>query len=504
MTLDTVGNIYVTGNAQTASGSLDVYCTLKYSQAGILQWSRFFYGSGLGGHYAYAIASDNSSNVYVTGYAYNPGSVFDFCTVKYNSEGVQQWVNYYDGPAHTYDEADKVAVDNAGNIYVTGKSSLFGDFNFQIATLKYSPDGRQIWLQRYGEPTAEPDGLVIDQSCNIYIAGYSGDSAVALKYDSSGNLLWACNFRGVFASAYNAIAVDANDNVYVTGYTDTTSHYDMMKYVTAKYSSSGLLQWLVTYHPVDTLYTRCIGASIALDATGLVYVAGELDDMYGGRVLPKVGIVKYTQAGDTQWVRTPPYDSSLVWAAPIIQADPYNYIYVLSGLSYTHNESNKTYGVLKYDAFGNSVFDILYHDPQYTGSIPAAMAIDRNYNIVVTGSTGWLNYLNTYALTVKYSQPIGVKPISNIVPGRFNLSQNYPNPFNPSTTIKFAIPKDGNVTFEIYDVLGKLVATLANNEFKKAGEYEVSWDAGNFASGVYFYELISGEFSATKKMVLLK
>ena len=91
----------------------------------------------------------------------------------------------------------------------------------------------------------------------------------------------------------------------------------------------------------------------------------------------------------------------------------------------------------------------------------------------------------------------------NIIPKQFSLSQNYPNPFNPATTIKFALPKDVNVTLKIYDLLGREVKTLVN-EIKKSGYYEVSFDGSSLASGIYFYRLEAGTFVDTKKMVLVK
>ena len=96
----------------------------------------------------------------------------------------------------------------------------------------------------------------------------------------------------------------------------------------------------------------------------------------------------------------------------------------------------------------------------------------------------------------------GITKISSEVPGEFSLSQNYPNPFNPSTTIKFDIPKAGNVLLKIYDITGKEVYLI--NDFKAAGQYETTFDASNFASGVYYYKLESGSFTETKKMVLIK
>lgn len=97
---------------------------------------------------------------------------------------------------------------------------------------------------------------------------------------------------------------------------------------------------------------------------------------------------------------------------------------------------------------------------------------------------------------------IGIKQISTEVPSQFALFQNFPNPFNPTTKIRFNIPKSGNVSFKIYDITGKEVYSI--NEFKSAGQYEFTFDASKYASGLYFYKLESSTFSKTKKMVLIK
>ena len=99
---------------------------------------------------------------------------------------------------------------------------------------------------------------------------------------------------------------------------------------------------------------------------------------------------------------------------------------------------------------------------------------------------------------------IGINTISNQIPSRFNLEQNYPNPFNPVTKIRFSVPKSANVTLEVFDVTGKLIATLAKNEAVTAGLKEVEFNASSLPSGVYFYSLKSGDYSETKKMVLVK
>jgi hypothetical protein len=98
---------------------------------------------------------------------------------------------------------------------------------------------------------------------------------------------------------------------------------------------------------------------------------------------------------------------------------------------------------------------------------------------------------------------IGIRKTGTSVPQTFNLYQNYPNPFNPVTTINYDIPVADFVRLAVYDILGKEVAVLVN-EKQSAGKYKINWDASNYPSGIYFYKLITDEYSVTKKMVLLK
>jgi len=104
-----------------------------------------------------------------------------------------------------------------------------------------------------------------------------------------------------------------------------------------------------------------------------------------------------------------------------------------------------------------------------------------------------------YELTL----PVGIRNISSEVPERYSLSQNYPNPFNPSANIKYQIAKNSNVTLKIYDNLGKEVGILVNEELK-AGTYESTFDGSRLSSGIYFYRLTAGDYSETKKMILIK
>jgi photosystem II stability/assembly factor-like uncharacterized protein len=126
---------------------------------------------------------------------------------------------------------------------------------------------------------------------------------------------------------------------------------------------------------------------------------------------------------------------------------------------------------------------------------------DGQFNIWAIRSNGGIS---------KYTYPIGIKPVSGVVPNSYILYQNFPNPFNPSTKIKFDIttpltPPEGGtpVRLVVYDILGKEIRSLVNEQLK-AGTYEVEWNAFDYPSGVYFYKLTAGDYAGTKKMVLLK
>jgi hypothetical protein len=98
---------------------------------------------------------------------------------------------------------------------------------------------------------------------------------------------------------------------------------------------------------------------------------------------------------------------------------------------------------------------------------------------------------------------IGVINYNNQVPDKYSLSQNYPNPFNPVTNIHYQIIKSGNVRLTVYDMLGRTVETVVNQN-QKAGTYTVQFDASRLASGAYFYRLQTSDFTETKKMILTK
>jgi|WetSurMetagenome_2_1015567.scaffolds.fasta_scaffold255403_2 hypothetical protein len=140
-----------------------------------------------------------------------------------------------------------------------------------------------------------------------------------------------------------------------------------------------------------------------------------------------------------------------------------------------------------------------------------ALSFDFYGTTIGTGKAVWKAYVrgnpSVYlqdTFTVHLG-PVGITPISSIVKG-YELNQNYPNPFNPTTSINFSLPRNTEVNLVIYDMQGREVARLLNNEQLSQGSYKYDFNSGdyNLSSGAYFYKLVTNDFTSVKKMLLIK
>lgn len=248
--VDAAGGVYVTGGSWGEDTSLD-YITIKYGADGKQQWFARYNGPGNGVDIATSIALDSSSNVYVTGLSGGANSSTDYATIKYDSNGVEQWVRRFNGDKNASDVAKDLAVDASGNVYVTGVSNSRGgsvgssDPDRDYATVKYSSAGRQEWVAIYDGPAKDADealALAIDGSGNIYVTGQSVGSGssfdyATVKYNSEGSEQWVARYAGAsnrFDGASD-VAVDGRGNVYITG-SSQIDDSGRAKIVTIKYA----------------------------------------------------------------------------------------------------------------------------------------------------------------------------------------------------------------------------------------------------------------------------
>ncbi|MBI5401888.1 MAG: SBBP repeat-containing protein [Ignavibacteriae bacterium] len=506
MCLDSYGNVYVTGTSYRSANIHD-YATVKFNKWGNLNWvTRYNWpGDTTGIASARSIAIDKNDNVYVTGKAPvtisgNPGKI---TTIKYDSSGVQKWVSiFYDQYYQIWPTGKvSIAVSNSFHIYVAGSTCFTNGYNYTL--IKYDSSGVQQWVAKYHGPGTQvdavnqPSSIVLDNNENVYVTGVStGDTTfndiATIKFDSSGTQKWVTRYNGPANLGDSAvdIKVDNSGNVYVTGATGREMYPNWgprRNYVTIKYDSSGNQIWASFYKRDSSSFSTNFSNSIAVDNLGNVYVTGE--SMNSTQEID-CATVKYDSTGVQKWVAIYGYDHYAAdWGVALV-LDNLGYVYVAVN---SYQGIRPHYATIKYSPTSEQLWCMRTYSAN--GESPRGIAVDNLRNVYVAGGP-WYT-------AIKYNQPTGIRQISNELPNTFHLEQNYPNPFNSSTIIRFQIKDSRFITLKVYDIMGREIETLVN-ERQKPGEYEVSFDADKLSSGIYFCKLIAGEYSETKKMILLK
>ncbi|MFA5404348.1 MAG: SBBP repeat-containing protein [Ignavibacteria bacterium] len=493
---DSNGNIYVAGYTQKNGYQ---FCTIKYNSFGNRLWERTYTGSD---HFAdldcqaVSIKLDSYNNVIVGGYCNMVNGGFDFYIIKYKNNGDTLWVRQYNSPENGHDEILDLTIDENNFIYVTGVKDINGVSDY--CTIKYNPNGNIIWIRTYNGLSNSQDeatSIKVDDKLNVYITGSSRDSNyqvyfTTIKYDSSGNVLWKNKYRsGAFDE--KKVMVDKNYNVIVTG----TCYNPWNGFCAIKYDSSGNQKFASVYG------TDYIAHNGAIDKLGNIYVIGEYWENYNSNW--GFCSVKFDSSGNYEWERKKfDVNGHSTAGALGIALDSNNNIFVTG---YLHSD----YYTVKYNTGGTKIWDIIYNGTSSDIDKATSIAIDKFNDIVVTGySSGTGAYHNYDIVTIKYSESSNIIKNINFIPNVFSLYQNYPNPFNPVTTIKFDIPalkgKTGLVKIDIFDLLGKKISSLVNENIS-SGSYSVNFDASRLATGTYVYRLsVNNEVIATKKMLLIK
>ena len=559
MDVSTGGDIYVT--ASTSMGcsipfdGVDIV-SLKYNSSGSLQWIQQYEGGEHPNNIASAIAVDNSGGVVVVG-ASGADNQMDFVTLKYQPSGATGWVAQTSGVGRSFESVVATTMDATGNLYVLGSSVSRGRYT-DYMTVKFDPNGNQLWAARYNSPSSlcynDPNAIAIDAGDNVFVTGFAAYDAAygTVKYNAQGEQLWAQPFHSdPFMRPPARLGLDRWGNAYVGG-----------RGGMVKYNSNGVEQWRNwqgpilpmaidpdgnTFFPgiikrnsigIDSMFFGFYGTTndIVVDDSGNVYftstnepghmtykinrsgselwetpIAGDrllLDragDVFVGRQDSSHPLYKLNRQG------VPQYRLGLdSWFETLtgVRADETGnvYAYGLAG-------NERSLKIIKVGIDGTVAWQTELRDPNNIVQTPYAVNVDPFGNVYVIGNTEQADMSTKITVSKLEQITVGVKPKQDLQPTTFALGQNYPNPFNPTTRIPYDLPERSTISLKVFNVLGQEVRGLASASLAP-GHYQATWDGRNnsgsmVSSGVYFYRFeasgVSGRvFSNLKKMVVLR
>jgi uncharacterized delta-60 repeat protein len=276
---DASGNVYVTG-ASFGNGTSSNYITIKYNSNGDMEWATGYNGPANGIDEANAAALNNSDNsILVTGFSDGGGTTgYDYATIKYSSNGDSVWAVRYNGPGSGDDKASCITVDDAGNVFVTGGSASLSS-NIDYETIGYFPDGQEAWISSYDGLVSGVDSARAITADNnfVYVTGISydslaGDDWVTIKYNKSdGDTVWVRRYNGENSIDWPYdMVVDGSGNVYITGFSFSFENFH--NYNTIRYNPDGSTAWLESYNGPGNIDD--VAVAIALDENNNIYVSG--------------------------------------------------------------------------------------------------------------------------------------------------------------------------------------------------------------------------------------
>lgn len=526
-------------------------------------WSTYYGGIGI--DESHCVTTDNLGNIYLAGQTDSPngissggfqdsiGGLTDAYLVKFDALGNRLWATYYGG---INDEDDiRVATDTLGNVYLAGwtySDSAIASGGFQniygglgdAFLVKFDAAGNRLWATYYGGSAIENGlGVSTDISGNVYLTGLSYSTsniasggfqnsmagifdAFLVKFDSSGNRIWATYYGGIDQEVGQSVVTDISGNVFISGWTKSASGIasggfqntfgGLLDAFLVKFDSTGNHLWSTYYGGTG----QDFGWSISADLSGNICLAGwtqsisniasgGFQNTYGGNT--DGFLVKFNGSGVRQWATyyggPDPEETEDVAIDPsgniYLAGDTYSASGIASGGFQNNLLGTENEFVVKFDSIGSRLCATYYgqmHD-EY-----GKVAVDDYGSVYLVGMTESVSgiassgFQNTFggglydAYLVKFTSCGEVGIVENENHFSFNL---YPNPTKQSATLEFDNSKNEIFVFTIYDCYGRTVQKISNISGNK-----LDIKGQDFTSGLYLFYLQSDKRTATGKLII--
>lgn len=392
LSLDSDGNIYASGPSYVDGNGYDFALT-KYNPSGDALWSiPLLDFSGNGDDWVVDNELDGQGYIYISGRVLGDGQGFNFGLAKYStSDGAPQWHKEYNGPANKDEWLGDIAVDESGNVYMTGECDFTSGLSERLVTVKYDSNGNLIWDNRWSSQESWGHAIALDNDGYVYVGGavrtLNGDfDVIVVKYDASGGSI-VSGFPVTYDNtSLNDVArdlvVDQDGNIYVTGFSVSNTGRD---YITIKFDENGNKLWEARYDGPNHASDHAV--EIELDDSGNVYVTGV---SIGINTLQDIATIKYDTDGSELWVAR--YDGpthnieSVSYTDFPLVIDKHGNVYIAC-ISYTDDLRKNDAVVTMYDSKGNLIWSKSFNSSYSHVDNAHAIKLDSKGNVIISVSS---------------------------------------------------------------------------------------------------------------------
>ncbi len=427
--------------------------------------------------------------------SYGAGA-YDVYLIKTDGVGDEEWTQAFGG--NDGDWGSSVQQTSDGGYIIAGETNSYGAGWWDVYLIKTDGDGNEVWTQTFGG-TSSDAGYSVQQTTDggFVIAGYTNSYGAGwwdvylIKTDGGGNEVWSQTFGDNGSEIGRSVQQTSDGGYIIAGETNSygAGAYDVYL---IKTDGDGNEEWTRTLGGSDddeaySVQQTSDGGFVIVGYTNS-YGAGWWD----------VYLIKTDDGGNEVWTQTfggTGFDEGY----SVQQTSDGGYI--ITGSTYSFGAAAYNVYLIKTDGGGNEEWI-----QNFGGS-----GSDFGYSVQQTSDGGFViaGYTTSYGAgssdvwLIRLDSETGVIELDLPQPSSYSLLPAYPNPFNPSTLIRFQIPTAGDVQIKVYDIQGNIVATITDG-WQTPGSYQIPFNAASLSSGIYLARLTAGDFTQTRKLVLMK